>query len=57
MKTKEQIELAKELIANLQDYVTLASVEKRLKDTERKKIVAEQLEKISEILNESVVEL
>lgn len=57
MKTKEQIELAKGLIDQLQDYVTLASVEKRLKDAERKEIVAEQLEEISGILNAGVKDL
>ena len=31
-KTKMSVELAKKLVENLQDYITLASVEKRLKD-------------------------
>lgn len=31
MKNKEQIELAQELILDLQDYVELAKVEKKLK--------------------------
>lgn len=31
MKNKEQIELAQNLIANLQDYVELAKVQKKLK--------------------------
>ena len=57
MKTKEQIELAKELVEHLQDYITLASVEKRLKDKERKEVVAEQLEEIGEILSGNVDKL
>ena len=31
MKSKEQIEIAQKIIANLQDYVELAKVEKKLK--------------------------
>ena len=57
MKTKEQIELAKALVENLQDYITLASVEKRLKDKERKEVVAEQLKEIGEILSGNVDKL
>lgn len=53
MKTKEQIEFAQEIIANLQDYVELAKVQKKLKV----KNVDEQLESITQFVQENVERL
>lgn len=53
MKNKEQIELAQKLIANLQDYVELAKVEKKLKVES----VQEQLENVTEFIKNNVEEL
>lgn len=52
-KTKEQIELAQTLIANLQDYVELAKVQKKLK-TES---VSTQLQNVTEFVQNNVEEL
>lgn len=52
-KTKEQIELAQTMIANLQDYVELAKVNKRLKTLN----VDMQLETITEFVQNNVEEL
>lgn len=50
MKSKEQVELAQETIKNLQDYVELAKTYKRLKKSESKEIVENQIE---QLINES----
>lgn len=52
-KTKEQIELAQTLIENLQDYVELAKVQKKLKTQS----VAKQLETVTEFVQNNTEEL
>jgi hypothetical protein len=52
-KSKQQIELAQTLIANLQDYVELAKVQKKLKTQS----VAKQLESVTEFVQNNVEEL
>lgn len=47
MKSKEQIELAQETIKNLQDYVELAKTYKRLKKSESKEVVENQIEQLT----------
>lgn len=46
MKTKEQIELAEEVILLLQDYVELAKTERKVKKVESKEVVKEQIERL-----------
>ena len=53
MKNKEQIELAQVLIANLQDYIELAKVEKKLK-TES---VESQIKNVTEYVVNNVEKL
>ena len=52
-KSKEQIELAQELIANLQDYVELAKVQKKLKVED----VSVQIQNVTEFVQNNVEEL
>lgn len=52
-KSKEQIELAQSLIANLQDYVELAKVQKKLKTQS----VEKQLETVTEFVQNNTEEL
>ncbi len=52
-KTKEQIELAQTLIANLQDYVELAKVQKKLKVES----VSTQLQNVTEFVQNNTEEL
>ena len=52
-KSKEQIELAQTLIANLQDYVELAKVQKKLKTQS----VDKQLEAVTDFVQNNVEEL
>ena len=47
MKSKEQLELATTLIKKLQDYVELAKVEKKLKDTKTITNFSKQLEDLT----------
>lgn len=47
MKSKEQLELATNLIKKLQDYVELAKVEKKLKDTKTITNFSKQLEDLT----------
>lgn len=53
MKNKEQIELAQQLIANLQDYVELAKVQKKLKVEN----VEQQLDYVTEFIVNNVERL
>lgn len=53
MKTKEQIELAQTIIANLQDYVELAKVQKKLKVEN----VEQQLDDVTEFVANNVEKL
>lgn len=53
MKNKEQIELAQQVIANLQDYVELAKVQRKLKVEN----VDVQLESVTEFVKTNVREL
>lgn len=57
MKTKEQIELAEQTIELLKDYIELAKVEKKLKDKDNKKVIAQQIEVINETLLVQIKEL
>ena len=52
-KSKQQIELAQTLIANLQDYVELAKVQKKLKVES----VSTQLQNVTEFVQNNVEEL
>lgn len=52
-KTKEQIELAQTLIENLQDYVELAKVQKKLKVES----VDTQLQNVTEFVQNNTEEL
>lgn len=52
-KSKEQIELAQTLIANLQDYVELAKVQKKLKTQS----VDKQLDAVTDFVQNNVEEL
>lgn len=52
-KSKEQIELAQTLIANLQDYVELAKVQKKLKVES----VSTQLQNVTEFVQNNTEEL
>ena len=53
MKEKEQIEMAQTLIANLQDYVELAKVQKKLKVTS----VDKQINNVTDFIKNNVEEL
>lgn len=57
MKTKEQIELAQHLVTQLQDYVELAKVEKKIKNEENSKPICSQLENITLNVFENVEKL
>lgn len=57
MKTKEQIELAQEVIILLQDYVELAKTERKVKRVESKEIVKEQIERLTNETKNLVKEL
>ena len=52
-KSKEQIELAQTLITNLQDYVELAKVQKKLKVES----VSTQLQNVTEFVQNNTEEL
>lgn len=52
-KSKEQIELAQTLIANLQDYVELAKVQKKFKVES----VSTQLQNVTEFVQNNTEEL
>lgn len=52
-KSKEQIELAQELINNLQDYVELSKVQKKLKVED----VSTQIQNVTEFIQNNVEEL
>lgn len=53
MKSKEQIEVAQQIIANAQDYVELAKVQRKLKVEN----VEQQLDKVILFINANVKEL
>ena len=57
MKTKEQIELAQDLIKDLQDYTELAKVEKKLKLDKNKESTNRLIADLVEEINNSVGEL
>lgn len=57
MKTKEQIELAQDLIKDLQDYTELAKVEKKLKLDKNKESTNRLIADLVEEINDSVGEL
>ena len=57
MKTKEQIELAQEVITLLQDYVELAKTERKVKRVESKEVVKEQIERLTNETKNLVKEL
>lgn len=53
MKEKEQIELAQEIIANVQDYIELAKVQRKLKVEN----VDQQIDNVTEFIKNNVKEL
>lgn len=53
MKEKEQIELAQEIIANAQDYIELAKVQRKLKVEN----VDQQIDNVTEFIKSNVKEL
>lgn len=53
MKNKEQIEMAQQIIANAQDYVELAKVQRKLKVEK----VDQQLENVTNFIKANVKEL
>lgn len=53
MKNKEQIEIAQQIIANAQDYVELAKVQRKLKVEN----VDQQLENVTNFIKANVKEL
>ena len=57
MKTREQIELAQEAIKELQDYVELAKVAKKLKDKENIVVISRLVETITETIVETAKNL
>ena len=57
MKSKEQIELAQEVIILLQDYVELAKTERKVKRVESKEVVKEQIERLTNETKSLVKEL
>lgn len=57
MKTKEQIELAQDIILGLQDYVELAKVEKKLKIEANKEHTSRMLDNIVDLAQANISEL
>lgn len=57
MKSKEQIELAEDIIAGLQDYVELAKVEKKLKIEANKQQTSKLIEVVVEVTKANIQEL
>lgn len=57
MKTNEQIKLAQETIESLQDYVELSKVIKKLKRSESKESIEEQLDAITNTVQVQVERL
>lgn len=57
MKTKEQIEMARDLIYGLQDYVELAKVEKKLKIKADRQNVSEMIRNITDVAKSNINEL
>ena len=57
MKTREQIELAQEAIKELQDYVELAKVAKKLKGKENIVVISRLVETITETIVETAKNL
>ena len=57
MKTKEQIELAQDIILGLQDYVELAKVEKKLKIEAHKQQTSKLIETIVDVSRVNINEL
>lgn len=53
MKNKEQIEMAQQIIANAQDYIELAKVQRKLKVEN----VDQQLENVTDFIKTNVKEL
>lgn len=53
MKNKEQIEMAQQIIANTQDYVELAKVQRKLKVEN----VEQQIENVTNFIKANVEEL
>lgn len=53
MKTKEQIQMAQKIIANTQDYIELAKVQRKLKVES----VEKQLDNVTEFIKGNVEEL
>ena len=53
MKEKEQIELAQEIIANAQDYIELAKVQRKLKVEN----VDQQIDNVTEFIKNNAKEL
>ena len=53
MKEKEQIELAQEIIANAQDYIELAKVQRKLKVEN----VDQQIDNVTEFIKNNVKKL
>lgn len=53
MKNKEQIEMAQQIIANTQDYIELAKVQRKLKVEN----VEQQLENVTEFIKTNIKEL
>lgn len=53
MKNKEQIEMAQQIIANAQDYIELAKVQRKLKVEN----VEQQLENVTEFIKTNIKEL
>ena len=53
MKTKEQIEMAQQIIANAQDYVELAKVQRKLKVEN----VDQQIDNVSDFIKTNAKEL
>lgn len=53
MKNKEQIEMAQQIIANAQDYIELAKVQRKLKVEN----VEQQINNVTDFIKASVKEL
>ena len=53
MKSKEQIEMAQQIIANTQDYIELAKVQRKLKVEN----VDQQIENVTNFIKANVEEL
>ena len=56
-KSKDQIETAQSTIENLQDYIELAKVQKKLKDTKRAEKVGNVIEDTIVVINKGVAQL